>query len=433
MPPKETCRPAVPPYSDPLPDSRVPDLTPAGSLFNNCDVSYGLSFFAACAKHAEETFHAQHVFIIASSTLVRTTDTLDALRGALGAKVVGVKFGLKEHTYFSDVIAIAEECRKLDVDLIVTLGGGTLSDAAKMVSLALANDITQSADLLNLPTSKTVVGTVHAKLPAVPVICIATTLSAGEFTNAAGVTDDRDNKKHQFIFGKAIYLVIYDAELVTAHTPLRLFLQSGFRSVDHCVESLCSIYSTELSEMHAKIGLAQLVPGLLRCRADDGEIRADVEARLLCQLASIHANATTFRVYNPSGGSHAIGHMLGPFGVGHGHTSGILLPAVCKYNARHGADVDRQEKVARLLWRMPEMRRLAESKGLAEETADLGDVLDILVRELGMPRTLAEVGVGRDRFEQLAEYSVYDIWAATNPVPLTKKEQVMEILEMVAE
>lgn len=130
---KETFRPAVPPYPGPLPISRAPK--PLGSLYNNCDVSYGLPFPEACAKHAEETFHAERVFIIASSTLVRTTSALDDLRAALGAKAVGVKFGLKAHTYFNDIIAITEECRALDVNLIVTLGGGTLSDAAKMVSL----------------------------------------------------------------------------------------------------------------------------------------------------------------------------------------------------------------------------------------------------------------------------------------------------------
>ncbi|KAJ7509798.1 putative Fe-containing alcohol dehydrogenase [Mycena galericulata] len=429
---QETFRPAVPPYSGPLPLSRAPKLL--GDLYNNCNVSYGLPFPEACAKHAEETFHAQRVFIIASATIARTTSGLDDLRAALGAKVVGVKFGLKAHTYFSDVISIAEECRKLDVDLIVTLGGGSLSDAAKMVSLVLANDITQAGDMLEkLPTSRTAGTLPPAKPPVVPVICIATTLSAGEFTLGAGVTDDQDDKKHQFVFPKAIHLVIYDPEFVTAHTPSRLFLQSGFRSVDHCVEGMCSLYGNEVTDMHATMGLKQLVPALLRCKAD-AETKVDVDARLLCQLASLNAVAATFRVYSPNGASHAIGHMLGGLcGVGHGDTSGILLPATCKYNAAHGANLDRQALVAEILWGIPEMRELAESKGLKEGSADLGDLLDVLVRGLSMPRTLAEVGVGRDRLDQLAEYSVLDVWAATNPVPLTEKAQVMEILEMVAE
>ncbi|KAJ6545665.1 hypothetical protein B0H19DRAFT_286451 [Mycena capillaripes] len=84
-----------------------------------------------------------------------------------------------------------------------------------------------------------------------------------------------------------------------------------------------------------------------------------------------------------------------------------LLPAVCKYNARHSADaVARQATAKAILWAIPEMRALAESKGLieGESGADLGDMLDVFVRELGLVRTLAEAGVGRDNFDKLAEF-----------------------------
>ncbi|KAJ7625667.1 putative Fe-containing alcohol dehydrogenase [Roridomyces roridus] len=427
----ETYRPAVAQYPSVLPRSRAP--TVLGEVFNNCDVSDGLPFPVSCAKHAEETFHAKRIFVLASSTLANNTSALNDLRASLGDKVIGVKTGLKSHTYFSDVLQIAAECRQQQVDLIVTLGGGSLTDAAKMVSLALANEVTQPDDLLKLPTSRTR-DAPRGKPPVVPVICITTTLSAGEFTLGAGVTDDRDDKKHQFLFPRAIRLVIFDPSLLTAHTPTSLLLQSGFRSVDHCVESFCSLNSNEVTELHATRGLKQLVPALLRCKAD-AEAKTDVDARLAAQLASIDAIAAGMRVYTPMGASHGIGHMLGPFGVGHGHTSCVLLPAVCKYNKKNGSSevAERQKRLVELLWDIPEVRMLAESRALSEVDADLGDLLGGLVSGLGMPRTLAEVGVGWDRFEQLAEYSLLDVWCATNPVPLTEKGQVMEILEMVAE
>ncbi|KAJ7136850.1 putative Fe-containing alcohol dehydrogenase [Mycena epipterygia] len=417
---QETLRSVVLPYPGPLPISRAPRSLSTLNLFNNCN---------ACAKHAEETFHAKHIFIISSGTLARSTSALKDLQAALGDKVVGVKFGLKAHTYLDDAAAIAEECRKLNVDLIVTLGGGSLTDAAKIVSLALANDVIRSEDFLKLPTARTAGTVAPAKACTVPVVCITTTLSGGEFTGACGATDERDSQKHQFIVGNAIQLVILDAELVTNFTPLSLLLQSGIRAVDHSVESICSLYCNEVTEMHAKKALERLVPALLRCKADDA--KTDVEARLLCQMASLDAIAAFGQVYTPQGASHAIGHMLGPFGVGHGQTSGILLPAVCKYNALHKANIDRQEIVTAILWGVPEMQRLAESKGLQKGVADLGDLLDVLVRALGMPRTLVEVSVGRDKLDQLAEYSLLDVWSAANPVPLTEKAQVMEILEMV--
>ncbi|KAJ6456718.1 putative Fe-containing alcohol dehydrogenase [Mycena sanguinolenta] len=419
----ETLRPAVPPYPGPLPDSRAHYAY--GNVFNNCDVSFGVPFATACAKHAEDTFHAARIFILSSATLANSTSALANLKAALGAKVAGVKFGFKAHTYF--------RCRRLDVDLIVTLGGGSLSDLAKMITFVLANNVHNAVELLKLPTLMTMGTVPPAKDPTVPVICISTTLSGEEFTLGCGTTDDRDNQKHQFGFGAAIRLVILDARLVTDTTPPLLFLQSGVRAIDHCIEALCSPYRNEVSNMHAKAGLERLVPGLLRCK-DDGDAKTDVEARLLCQRAAIDAVASIVRVYTPVGGSHAIGHILGPFGVVHGATSAILLPAVCKYNARHSPDAAaRQTDIKASLCGVPEMRRLAESKGLAEGVADLGDVLDALLRELGMARTLREVGVGQDKFDKLAEFSLGDPFALTNPVPLKEKAQVMQILEMIAE
>jgi alcohol dehydrogenase class IV len=64
---------------------------------------------------------------------------------------------------------------------------------------------------------------------------------------------------------------------------------------------------------------------------------------------------------------------------------------------------------------------------------DLGDILDAIFREIGMPRTLKDVGVGKDRLDGLATNSLTDHWIQTNAKPITEKEQVMEILEMVVE
>lgn len=77
----------------------------------------------------------------------------------------------------------------------------------------------------------------------------------------------------------------------------------------------------------------------------------------------------------------------------------------------------------------PEVRRLMS----ARKNADLGDILDAVIRELGMPRTLKEVGIGRDKLDLLADNSLRDHWIKTNAQPITEKSQVMEILEMVLE
>jgi len=79
------------------------------------------------------------------------------------------------------------------------------------------------------------------------------------------------------------------------------------------------------------------------------------------------------------------------------------------------------------------VRDLVQKSGQKLEDADLGDILDLVIRALELPRTLKEVSVGRDRLDGLARNTLGDHWAGSNPVPLVRKEQVLEILEMVVE
>ena len=112
-------------------------------------VSYGLPSFAhAISHHATHTFHALRIYIIASRSLSQhSSNPLQQLRSALGSRVVGVTVGMKPHTLWSEVLAIVDAARKADADLLVTLGGGTLTDAAKIVSFALANEFVDAEGL----------------------------------------------------------------------------------------------------------------------------------------------------------------------------------------------------------------------------------------------------------------------------------------------
>src|SRR5699024_7356201 len=119
--------------------------------------------------------------------------------------------------------------------------------------------------------------------------------------------------------------------------------------------------------------------------------------------------------------------------VGHGETSCILLPAVCKFNAAHNANNDRQDLVRQFLLHDDIVKNVLSRRGVDGDKVDLGDVLDIIIRELGLPRSLKDVGVGREHLDGLAENSLHDRWCVSNPVPLKEKGQVLEILEKVVE
>jgi len=216
-------------------------------------------------------------------------------------------------------------------------------------------------------------------------------------------------------------LVVLDPEL-SKTTPEWVWLSTGIRSVDHCVETLCSLQSNAKGDAEAEKGLGTLIPALLRCKHNPD----DLGARLECQMGVIEAMSAVGSGV-PLGASHAIGHQLGPLGVGHGETSCIMLPAVCKWNAEKKANINRQQICVDILMRDAEVRKLMTNN----KSPDLGDILDAVIRELGMPRTLKDVKIGTDKLDLLATNSLTDHWILTNPVPITQKEQVMEILEMV--
>ncbi|CAI7594862.1 unnamed protein product [Penicillium manginii] len=182
---------------------------------------------------------------------------------------------------------------------------------------------------------------------------------------------------------------------------------------------------TDAGNRTAKIGLEILLPGLLTCKHEP----ENAEARSLCQQGIVHA-VSAMRSGIPLGASHAIGYQLGPLGVGHGETSCVLLPAVCKFNAAHKVNLKQQEECLEILCREQKVSELLQAHGTLNP--DLGDVLDLIIRELGMPRSLREVNVSREKFDKLAENTLHDPWAKTNPFPLTTKAQVLEILSMVA-
>jgi alcohol dehydrogenase class IV len=402
-------------------------------------VSLGLGFDQATLKHALETYGANKVYLIVSRAISKT-DNFTKLQAALNEKIVRVRYGIRQHVPWGDVLEIARELRDTKADLIVTLGAGSLTDGAKVAALAAANGAFDEDALSKLhagakPDPKTV------KPNGVPIVCIPTSLSGGEYTPFGGATDFRSHQKCSFQHTSiGPDLIILDPALCTT-TPSKVWLASGMRSVDHCIEGLTSIFfspnSKAASEKRKEAedafleGLSLLLPGLLTTRGDE----TSVEARRQSQLGAVAA-MRGLKVGVDMGASHAIGHQLGPLGVGHGETSCVMLPSVLRWNL-HSAQQDlwvkeRQDLVLRAFWGIESVANALRNRGHDAEMSSLGDVVEAYVKELGLPGSLKEVGVGMDKFEKLADNSLEDEWIRTNPVPIETSDVVNLILNMAA-
>ncbi|ETN46600.1 uncharacterized protein HMPREF1541_00786 [Cyphellophora europaea CBS 101466] len=394
-------------------------------------IAYGSSFDRLCAKHIPQTLSCSRVYIICSTSLARNTDALTRLTGALTAanlEVVGTRTGFSPHTRWDQVIECAKDARSKSPDCIITLGAGSLTDAAKSICWMLANENVDSQEGLESMLHVSPTYRKDLKPPKVRQVAIPTSLSGGEYQSISGMTkSDGSNRKYLFEPPEMNpSLVVLDVDLTTT-TPDSIWLSTGIRAVDHCVETLCSLLSNEKGDRESEKALKKLLPGLIKCKRDP----KDLVARFQCMMGVIEAMSAVGSGV-PLGASHAIGHQLGPLGVGHGETSCIMLPAVCKWNAKENANNERQEHTRKALMEDDVVKELVRTKyGDESDKADLGDILDLVVRELGMPRTLKDVNVGRDKLEGLAENSLTDHWIKTNAKPITEREQVMEILEMV--
>src|SRR6202162_2138521 len=130
-----------------------------------------------------ERLGASRVFAIAGSTLAGTVPIAETMRQALRERLPGFATGIRAHTPRDDVIAAAAKARAARADLIVTIGGGSVTDAGKMVLLCLAADAKEPQALDALRPGEPALERIRA-LP-VRTLAIPTTLSGGEFTPVA--------------------------------------------------------------------------------------------------------------------------------------------------------------------------------------------------------------------------------------------------------
>ncbi|KAI0966462.1 hypothetical protein F4678DRAFT_449493 [Xylaria arbuscula] len=402
-----------------------PDLEPAQRP--HTVVSHGLPYEQACKKHVNGFLNASRVYIMASKSLSEQTQCLAKLEATLGEKHAGTWIGMKPHSPYDDLVEILQDVKAKKADCLVTLGGGSLTDGAKLIVYALENGVDTVDDVIKL--SEPFINQEEEALagigntPSIPLVFIPTTLSGGEYTKFSGCTNPRNHMKVQFIHpGMYAKLVILDPDLCRA-TPDWLWTSTGVRAIDHSVETICAIRASPEITMMAQRSLKKLIRSLLHYAKDSDDLGARLESQLACKDVTICA------VYSIAlGASHGIGHNLGPLGVGHGQTSCILLPSVLKYNARVNADT--QEKIVEIIWSEEDIASVLKKHGLSKAENDLGDALRAIFNELGLPKSLKDVGVERDKWDQLAENSLKDACCKMNPVPLTQKEQVLEILEM---
>lgn len=294
-----------------------------------------------------QSLEATRVAVVSPRSLIESVDRLQV--GSATTVVIG------QHAPMSQIQAGLTAAKAARVDALVSFGGGSAIDAAKIISVGLAGDDGR----------------------AVPHVAIPTTLSVAELAAGAGFTNDAGDKAGMRDPRLGVQAVIYDAEL-TLKTPMQLWLSTGIRALDHAVEGFLAEGDHPFSDVMALDAIRRLFTTLPRAR----EAPEDVDVRTENQLAAWFS--FTLPGASASGLSHTMGKQIGArHGIPHGVTSCLLLPHVIRY----------LEKT------MPErMLLLAQATGV-----DPADRVEELIAALGLPQHISQYDVGQAALRRAAE------------------------------
>ncbi len=381
------------------------------------DVYYGPNSVAGLGEKLAE-LGASRALLITGKTLATKTDLVTQVREAADGRIAEVYFDTKQHVHRGSVLGAIQAARAIKADAIVSFGGGTPNDTGKAVLLGLAENVQCEDDFdkhrvkFEYPDKVDIPPVAGETLP---MIAVSTTLSAGEFTHFAGITDSNRQVKDLYIDKKLSAKAVYLDPTLTLETPDWLWLSTGMRSVDHCIESLCSTTAHPFTDALAARSLNMLNRYLRECKNDPSDLVARTQAHIaawmsVCGLANVNL-----------GLSHGIGHQLGARNdVPHGVTSCVMMYPTMTYNKDHVGT--RQAWIAEIFGH--------DISGLSTEDAGklARESVKSLVSDLGLPSTLKEVGVEPDDFPAIAKDALEDLVVASNPRSVESVEDVINLL-----
>lgn len=326
---------------------------------------------------------------------------LQAVREALGARLVEVFDGVRPQGGLSNLQSGADLVRGADVDLLVSVGGGATIDSAKCIALLLAVQEPLERYRVQRGTTGHVEGTPVP--PTITHVAIPTTAgSSSEIMPWAGIRDEDTHQKMLFRDPQLVPdVAILDPQLV-AHTGPELTSSSAVTALARAVESLYSRDRQPFAEAYALQSLCLMVPALSAVLADPWDLDARHATQVAATLSGIAADNAMVSVV------HAIGHSVGgQYALQHGVAHRMLLPGAMERCLPGNGDVQ---------FRMAHVLDIA-TDGLTPDQAGrivaerIGELLD----KLPLPRRLRDVGVTEDELDDLVQHSYADPMFAHAP------------------
>jgi alcohol dehydrogenase class IV len=322
-----------------------------------------------------------------------TTDAVARLRDAgLG---VAIFSDVQPNPVADNLAAGLAAFRAGGHDGVVAFGGGSGLDLGKLIAFmsGQTRPVWDFEDIDDWWTRADPAG-------IAPIVAVPTTAGTGSEVGRAGVLTDPATQTKKVIFHPRMMpgIVICDPALTVGLPPV-VTAGTGMDALAHCLEAYCAPGYHPLAEGIAVEGM-RLVFGNLRRVMTDGQ---DLEARGHMMSAAM-MGATAFQ--KGLGAIHALSHPVGALhDTHHGMTNAVFMPYVLAFN--RPVITDRIERVAAWL-------------GIGGGFDGFLDAILALRAAVGVPATLAGLGVDERHFDRIAAMAVVDPTAAGNPRPLTE-------------
>ncbi|MGU3475764.1 iron-containing alcohol dehydrogenase [Methylobacterium sp. D48H] len=341
-------------------------------------------FEAGAAKKLPEivgSFGAKRVLLVTDKG-VRGAGLTQAAEAALAA--AGVTLDVYEDVVAdppSKVIeAAAKRARELGTDLVLSIGGGSALDTAKLVAYLAKSDEPLDA----------IYGVGLAKGDRLPLILVPTTAGTGSEVTPISIVTTPTTEKKGVVAPKLLPdWAVLDPEL-TLGLPSHVTAATGIDAMVHAIEAFTSKNKKNpISDQLAKQALA-LLSANIRTACTDGK---NLEARSGMLLGSMLAGMAFANA--PVAAVHALAYPVGAiFHVPHGLSNALVLMGVMRFNLSHAEGLYAElapilDPAAADLPRPEAAKRFVES-------------LDAICRDCKVPASLAEVGVARQDLERMA-------------------------------
>lgn len=275
---------------------------------------------------------------------------------------------------------------------IIALGGGSPLDVSKAVGVlsTFGGEITDYEGLNKVPG------------PIVPIIAIPTTAGTGsEVTASSVITDEKRNYKFSIVSYETIpKYALLDPELIMT-APESIAAACGIDALIHAIEAYLSKQSSPFSDAMAEKAM-ELIGKNLRNFVKN---RGDKEAACGMMIGSNFAGISF--AWARLGNVHAMSHPVSAFyHVPHGIANSVLLPTVMEYNSI--VDNGRYEKIYNYIKEDSEIVNNFKPEMLINELKKLND-------DLGIPKSLSELGVKEDSIEDMAKDAMKSGNVLANP------------------